>query len=268
MSAEARRLRSRPWRGSARRALAMLGLWLAAGAAPAQQVPPDCIAGIANAAYASPTDRYPHGALGDPVEYAALTVTYRLTAPCQAGSARQSVTLPDSLVFEDIPRPRLADLDGDGAPEILTVEAHQQRGARVAIWARRGTGVQRIATTPYIGTRFRWLALIGAADLDGDGKIEIAYIDRPHLARILRIWRYHGGRLTEIASQPGLTNHPYGDPGIHGGIRDCGAGPEIVTADTSWSRIMAARLVGDRIETRDLGAYQGPQSLRAAMACR
>ena len=40
---------------------------------------------------------------------------------------------------------------------------------------------------------FTLLAPLGAADLDGDGKIELAYIDRPHLAKILRIWRFDDG---------------------------------------------------------------------------
>jgi hypothetical protein len=46
-----------------------------------------------------------------------------------------------------------------------------------------------LASTPWIGQRFRWLAPVAAADLDGDGAMELAYVDRPHLARTLRVWR-------------------------------------------------------------------------------
>lgn len=269
MPGRARRLLSRLCRRPARRARGAASLWLAlAAASPALAIPPGCVGGIEDAMYDKATDRYPHGALGDPYEYAALTVFFHLTLPCRAVRASQHVTLPPELVFEDVKRPRLADLDGDGEPEILTVESHRDKGARVVVWARVGTSVVRVASTPFIGTRFRWLALIGAADLDGDGKIEIAYIDRPHLAKTLRIWRFDKGRLAPVAEAAGLTNHRFGEAAISGGIRDCGAGPEIVTANAEWSRVIAARLQGGRIASRDLGPYAGAQNLADALACR
>jgi hypothetical protein len=92
--------------------------------------------------------------------------------------------------------------------------------------------------------------LIGVADLDGDGLVELAYIDCPHLARLLRVWRFQDGTLVEVAQAEGLTNHRLGDPAISGGLRDCGAGPEMITADARWSRLVASRLVGGRIESR------------------
>lgn len=260
MPDRARRVPSRQWRRTARRAGLALGLWLtAAGLASA------CGVTITAAAYDGPTARYPHGALGDDIEWTALTARLRPDPGCGPATALRA-TLPPELVFEDT-APRLADLDGDGRPELLTVESHQQKGARLAVWGLRDASLSRIATTPYIGTRFRWLAPVGAADLDGDGHVEIAYIDRPHLAKTLRIWRFRDGRLTEVASLPGLTNHRFGDPEIHGGIRSCGDGPEIVLADAGWSRALAVRLVSGRIETRDLGAIAQPSDLTARRAC-
>ena len=82
-----------------------------------------------------------------------------------------------------------------------------------------GGDLRLVAATPNIGQRNRWLAPVAAADLDGDGATEIAYVDRPHLARRLRIWRFEGGSLTEIAALPGLTNHRIGEAFITGGLR-------------------------------------------------
>jgi hypothetical protein len=218
---------------------------------------------IAAARYAAPTERYPHAVLGDAIEHGALVVTLE-------NGTRLRVVLPEALVFEDT-APRLVDSGGAGGPVVVTVESHRDRGARLAIWGMTEGSFARLAATPFIGTRFRWLAPAGAADLDGDGALEIAYVDRPHLARTLRVWRYRPGppaTLEPVAQAEGHTNHRIGDPDIAGGLRDCGAGPEIVTLDPSWKRIRATRLAGGRLETLDIGANEGPAALRRALACR
>ncbi|WP_135501777.1 FG-GAP repeat domain-containing protein [Roseovarius aestuariivivens] len=245
----ARRPPSRVWPRWARRAGLTLGLWLAApGVGLAQE--------IVAAQYAQPTTRYAHGVLGDAVEWGALRLDL-------ADGRRRTFTLPDTLVFEDT-APRLADLDGDAAPEVIVVESSLTKGARLAIYSAQG----RITATPHIGQRNRWLAPLGAADLDGDGHVEIAYIDRPHLAKTLRIWRFRDWQLTEIAQRSGLTNHRIGWDFIAGGIRRCGDIPEIVTADATWTRIIASRLTAQGLESRDLGRYNSSVSLTAALTCR
>jgi hypothetical protein len=173
------------------------------------------------------------------------------------------VTLPESRVFEDI-APRLADLDGDGAPEVITIESSVTKGARLAIYGQAGL----IAATPFIGRSNRWLAPIGAADLDGDGAMEVAYIDRPHLARVLRVWRFEGGDLQHVADLQGLTNHRIGQDYISGGIRKCAGDAEMITANADWSRIMATRLVDGRLVAREIAPFMGRKSLDAALACK
>ena len=225
---------------------------------------------MTSAEFAEPTRRYAHAVLGDDVEYAAM-ILHR--SNLQAGAAlradavlrREQITvhLPLTRVFEDL-APRLVDLDQDGAPEVMVVESDAQKGAQLAIYDANGT---KVAATPHIGTRFRWLAPIGAADLDGDGYMEIAYIDRPHLAKTLRIWRFRDGALEPIVSTPGLTNHSIGEDFITSGIRDCGHGPEIVTANANWSRIMVSTLKGDQIQIRDIGAFDPKTRLTAALSC-
>jgi hypothetical protein len=240
----------RLWRGGTRGARLMALLWLAsAGGTAAQEA--------VTAHYEGPVTRYPHGVLGDKIEYDTLAVTLS-----DGRTLRRRWAAP--LVFEDI-APRLWDVDGDGAPEVVTVESHEQRGARLAIWAVRDGTLDRLVSTPFIGQRFRWLAPVGAADLDGDGAIEIAYVDRPHLARVLRIWRFADDNLTEVARAEAVSNHRIGWDYIIGGIRDCGTGPEMVVASGDWQDIVAVRYDG-MAKRSEIGPYS-PSALARAMDC-
>lgn len=194
--------------------------------------------------------------LGDSVEYGALVLQYRPV------TARYVIRLPEARVFEDV-EARLVDVDGDGQLEAMVVESHINKGARLSLYNAGGL----IAATPYIGQRNRWLAPIGAADLDGDGHVEISYIDRPHLARILRIWRFENGELRQVATRQGLTNHRIGWDFITSGIRDCGDGLELITADADWSHVMATRFDGSALSTRAVSAYESPGSIARALSC-
>lgn len=213
-----------------------------------------CAETILSAEYAAPTDRYAHGILGDAIEWGELRLT------TDAGERR--FTLSADRVFEDV-APRLADVDGDGTAEVIVVETLNTAGAQLAIYDETG----KIAATPHIGRTNRWLAPIGAADLDGDSAIEIAYIDRPHLAKTLRVWRFENGALAPVADLPGLTNHRIGERDIGGGIRDCGQGPEMITANADWSRVMATTLTEGQLTTRDIGRHVDRRSFATALAC-
>jgi len=244
-------------RRPARRAALPAALFLAlCAAAPARA---GGSAEIRAAEYAEPTTRYPHGALGDDREYGALIL--RL-----ADGRRHRVRLPDELVFEDT-APRLADLDGDGTVEIITVESHRERGARLAVWGLQDGSFTRRAATDFIGQRFRWLAPVGAADLDGDGQVEIAYVETPHLGRVLKIVRLAGDRLIPVAEAGGLTNHRFGDPEIQGRITTCDGRPTILTADAGWGRVVATTLSPKGLASRPLAPYRDRQSFDRVPGC-
>tara|TARA_R110002049_G_scaffold23781_7_gene84851 strand:+ start:65691 stop:66386 length:696 start_codon:yes stop_codon:yes gene_type:complete len=210
---------------------------------------------ITAARFSAPTTRYAHGILGDAVEWGALEIDL-------AGGASRSFTLPLDHVFEDI-APRLVDVTGDGVPEVIVVETDVALGAALAIYNAQG----KLAETPHIGQPNRWLAPIGAADLDGDGHIEIAYIDRPHLAKVLRVWRFQSGKLTEVAAASGLTNHRIGESDIAGGIRTCAHRAEMITASADWARMMAVTVTDGALVARDIGPHKGRAGFAAALAC-
>jgi hypothetical protein len=231
--------------------LAVLGLISCLWAAPV-------FSDVVAAKFTAPTTRYAHGVLGDAIEYGTLEITYT-----NVGVAKtNTITLPVDHVFEDI-APRLADVDGDGSPEVIVVETDVRRGGALAIYDETG----KRAETPHIGSSNRWLAPIGVADFNGDGRIDVAYVDRPHLAKTLRVWTFENDKLTEVANTKGLSNHRIGDDFISGGVRTCGGVPEMITADATWKRVIATRFENGKLTKTDLGPFKGKRSFKRALSC-
>ena len=258
-------------------ALTFIALAVAGSSAAACQMPPhkttqmpqtvrlaEDSSTVAGAWFDGPSTIYPHGILGDAIEPTVLAA-YSPHAKLSCGDIRAASG--SDHVFEDV-APRQIDLDNDGTPEIIVVRTHLKKGAQLAVYKDTRDGLLTlIATTPYIGRRNRWLAPIGAADLDGDGTIEIAYIDRPHLAKILRVWRFQNDTLTEIAQMSGLTNHRIGESDIGGGIRTCAGAPEMVVASADWSQIMVVRLTEGKLASTPWGPHRGRESFARALSC-
>ena len=190
---------------------------------------------------------YDHAILGDLPEWTELRL--------KAGTVRFA-----NGFFEDI-APVVADVTGDGRPEVLAVHSDFNLGARLVVLSEQGA---LVAATPFVGQSHRWFAQAGVGDFDGDGQVEIAYVDRPHLAKELVFVRVQQGRLREMARISGLTNHQIGDNRISGGVRNCGSGDEVVLASGDWLRIMAVR-IGKA--PRALGAYSAT-AVQAALRCR
>lgn len=224
------------------------------------------------AEFAAPTDRYPHGILGRIPGWGGLVVDLQVCRDCDDSIRQVRIDLPESRVFEDI-APRLWDITGDGRPEIVAVESDAERGARLTVWEAgmgdddSGPVVALRAATPFIGTRFRWLAPLGAADFTGDGVAEITYVEKPHLDRVLKLVALKGDRLVEIARLEGVTNHAIGEETIYGGIRLCGNGPEIIAFSADRLSVLAIRLQEGELVPWILGPTVDHGILEEALTC-
>lgn len=197
---------------------------------------------IAAAWLVGPTDRYAHGVLGDAIEAEGVAAE-------TANGRRLELRLPADSVFEDR-YPRLADIDGDGDDEILVVRSYLDRGAALAVIRARPDGLAIVAETPAIGLPNRWLNPIGAADFDGDGRIEIALVETPHIGGTLKIFRWRDGGLRLAAAAPGVSNHAIGSRafGLSAIIDVDGDGKlDILVPDRTRRKLLAFRFADDRL---------------------
>ncbi|MEX1663079.1 FG-GAP repeat domain-containing protein [Thioclava sp. 15-R06ZXC-3] len=250
------------------RAAAILALALIAAALPAHAEL------SATAHFANPTERYGHGALGPGHEFESLRITVRRSTGDGKGlfsgatNLTYDLTLGPDLVWEDT-APRVMDLDGDGVPEIIVVQSSLSQGSRlIVLTLDKGKPVLAV-DGPFVGERNHWLSVIGAGDLDGDGRPEIALIDAPHRLGKLVIYRYLRGKLTEVGRGGDVSNHHYGADHALGGLRDCAQQPEMIVASFDWSRLVALRLSPDgRVTRRELGADTSPAAFDAALSCK
>jgi len=190
----------------------LFALLVLTGTASAQERLPDggiatASGDVAQAWYGQPTTRYDHGILGDRVEGGSLVVIDRT-------GTRHELVLPERYVFEDL-TPRLVDLDGDGASEIITIRTDVGAGAAVAVYGLRdGTLVERSATAP-IGRSHRWLSIAAIANFTADAGKEIAIVKTPHIGGVLEILSLKGSVLETIRPpQSGYSTHFIGSRDI------------------------------------------------------
>lgn len=158
--------------------------------------------GIQRAWYADPTDRYPHGALGDIIEGGAIVGE-------DVFGQLYVAELGPSEVFEDL-TPRVVDINGDGRNEIITIRSSVRSGAAVAVYGISGTRLIELAATEPIGRSNRWLNIAGIADFTGNGQPDIAIVKTPHIGGRLEILAWERNELKLVDSAEGFSNHVFG----------------------------------------------------------
>ena len=159
---------------------------------------------IAEAWLINSTTRYPHFVLGSDYEPSGIRV--RLD-----DGKVLSLDLDEEFVFEDRVA-RLADLDGDGMDELIQVMSSRQKGAALAIFSVNEGALVLKTRTPFIGRSSRWLNPAGIADFNGDGALDIALVQMPHLVKRLELWTLDDGRLVRVADAQNYSNHKLGSP--------------------------------------------------------
>lgn len=158
--------------------------------------------GVVKAMFSCATSRYAHGVLGDAIEAGCLVVED------EAGMA-YVIELPENQVFEDL-IPRIADIDGNGKNDVVVIRSDSQAGAALVVYTMKDKQAIELAATPPIGTAFRWLAPVGIADFNDDERLDIAYVQTPHIGGILKVWSMTENGFEQIAEQRGFSNHSIG----------------------------------------------------------
>ena len=195
------------------------------------------------AQYASPTERYAHGVFGDVIEAGQLIVALD-------GVIYEEI-LEETFVYEDL-RPRLSDVDGDGVLEIITIRAHVDLGAALVIYKVIDGQLVEYTKVPEIGIPNRWLNPVATHDLDGDGQVEIAWIQTPHIGGILKVARFSEGELTVLSETSLYSNHDARDKNLCLSVLTR-SGDDIITYVPSQNRdrIVGFSLIDDRLVQRD-----------------
>ncbi len=161
---------------------------------------------IAQAWLTRPTRRYAHAILGDPIEAGGLAITL-------ADKRQLEVLIDENSVFEDR-MARLVDLDGDGKKEIVVIRSYLDLGAAIAVYSVNGQEIVELAQSDPIGQTNRWLNPAAAADFDGDGNVELAWVETPHIGGTLKVARLVGTgskrQLKIIDALYGFSNHKIG----------------------------------------------------------
>jgi hypothetical protein len=175
--------------------------------APADALPDGRIAitgngNIRQAWFGRPTRRYAHGVLGDAIEAGSLVVV-------TSSGSRLEAILPEDQVFEDI-TPRIADLDGDGSNEVISIRSSTGGGAGVAIYGFAGGGLTLLGAGSENGRENRWLNIAGLVPRP-DGGLTLYGVRTPHIGGRLFSLDFRDGTVSEhnnIATD--VSNHIIG----------------------------------------------------------
>jgi len=215
--------------------------------------------GISRAWYAEPTSRYRHGILGDNIEGGALAAEL-------ANGRRISYRLNELHVFEDL-YPRIADLDGDGKSEIVTILSSLISGSAVAVFAPSGETFEPVSRTPFVGRPFRWLNIAAIAPFGGGRIPEIAIVTTPHIGGKLAFLRLENRRLRIVAAADNFSNHAIGSTELRlSTIADVDGDGRVDLALPSADRKRLRIVTLDRRNIREIAFADLPAAIDKAIA--
>ena len=158
--------------------------------------------GSLTATLAGPTERYPHGVLGDTVEASALHL--------ETDDGRWSHTLlPEYEVIEGIAA--IVAVVGDEIGGSLVTVSDADRGARLRLYAPDG---DVLAESEPIGQGFRWLHQIGVGPTGPDGELEVIVVRTPHIGGVVEAYQLDGARFERVAAIEGYSSHVIGSANL------------------------------------------------------
>jgi hypothetical protein len=142
--------------------------------------------------------------------------------------------------------PMLADMTGDGVPEVLVTVSDEDGGARLRVYGSDG-GV--VAESDAIGRGFWWRHQIGVARLGRDRVSELVVVRTPHIGGVVEAFRLVGDRLELAASEPGFSSHRLGSRNLDMALLadvDGDGRPDVIvpTQDMRWLAVLGRSAAG------------------------
>lgn len=152
------------------------------------------------------TERYPHGALGDKIEAGSITV---VDVASNALAIRFRYVVKGAAVIEDL-IPMVAPIGEGRRPALVVAKSAARQGSSVLVLGWREAGLEVLAEGPAFGLSNRWVHVIGAADVTGDGIPELLAVNTPHLAGVLVAYERRAATLVPLAKVLGYSSHALG----------------------------------------------------------
>jgi hypothetical protein len=196
------------------------------------------------AIYTGATDqRYAHGVLGDTLEAASLTI---LNVDGATLAVATQIELDGDSVFEGI-APIWADVDGDGADDLITTMSNGVGGAQLRVFRADGAP---LADGEAIGQGNRWRHQLAFGAFGVNGETELVDILTPHIGGVVEYFRLNGNTLERAASITGYSSHGLGsrnlDMAVAGDFNGDGQ-LEMVVPDQAQTRIAGLQRTADGI---------------------
>ena len=186
----------------------------------------------------------------------------RLTAAPRVPPARTADMLPDgevTLGHGDISTARLIGQTSRYRHGILGDDV-EASGMRVVLRDGRSLEFNLPGQAVFEDLRLRLV------DFDGDGAIEIAYVETPHIGGILRVYGLDAGQLSLEQSMGGFSNHAIGSRVLDmAAVIDWnGDGvPDLAIPDASRRRMRIFSLAGGGL--REIAAIAHPAPIATAV---
>ena len=199
------------------------------------------------AVYSDPTtERYVHGIMGDDLEAASISIIEIVNGAPQLVN---KIELPGTAVFEGL-SPIWADVNGDGADDLIVTISDSGLGAQVVIMTREG---DIITEGPAIGQSNRWRHQLAWAALGEDGQSGLVEVLTPHIGGILGFFPLpvSGVEMRRTVRGEGFTSHVIGsrnlDMAVIGDFNGDGQ-MEVVLPAQNRTRIAGLQMRGDAFE--------------------
>ena len=152
------------------------------------------------------TERYPRGALGDRIEAGAITV---VDVAANALTVRSRYVVKAPAVIEDL-IPIVAPIGEGRRPALVVVKSAARQGSSVLVLGWREGALEPLAEGPAFGLNHRWVHVIGAADVTGDGIPELLAVNTPHVSGVLVAYERRAASLIPVSKALGYSSHALG----------------------------------------------------------